>query len=170
MRTSACTRASVTKGGGGPPFFSGSVEELAVGLHSAILYGHASAEVVAILVEAGSDINQPAQPSLWSPFGLVCAFLSLRHHWRPSALSTYASNLAGATPLMCSILSCSFEAAAVLISAGASLDHCNVKGKTVMDLVTHTAAPDFVYKALSGYPAACEAVVEEYSEKLWISM
>ena len=138
-------------------------QELAVGLHSALLYGHASAEVVSILVEAGADINQAAEkPEFLSPFGLVCAFLSLRHHWRPSALSTYARNVAGATPLICSILSGSFEAAAVLISAGASLELSNHEGKTVRDFLNPASAPEFLVKAIGGCPAACDAVVAEH--------
>ncbi|OLP96201.1 Ankyrin repeat domain-containing protein 17 [Symbiodinium microadriaticum] len=146
-------------------------QELAIGLHSALLYGHASAEVVAILVEAGADINQAAErPEFFSAFGLVCAFLSLRHHWRPSALSTYARNVAGATPLICSILSGSFEAAAVLISAGASLELSNHEGKFPRDFLNPESAPEFLVKAIGGCPAACDAAVAEHSQRIWVSV
>ena len=51
------------------------VQELALGIHSALLYGHASVEVVSLLVNAGADVNQPAaKPDSLSPLGFSSFF------------------------------------------------------------------------------------------------
>ncbi|CAE7740635.1 unnamed protein product [Symbiodinium sp. CCMP2592] len=146
-----------------------SQKELTCGLHAALLQGGGSAAVVAELIQAGADVNGQLSVPLLSPFGVIFAYLSLRHLFCRTHLSAYAYHHHRASPLMCSLLSSSFDAAAVLLAAGARCDLENSRGYTALDLAKETSAPEFITAALSGQPTACEALVKEHLHKVWIS-
>ena len=59
-------------------------------------------------------MNDQLATPVFSVLGVVLRGLSLRHSWRPSALSRYAYHHFGATPLMSSVLTSSFEAPGAL--------------------------------------------------------
>ncbi|CAE7836123.1 unnamed protein product [Symbiodinium sp. CCMP2592] len=136
--------------------------EIAGSLHVAILCGRGSEEVVAQLIEAKADMNFRLQTPLLSPLGILFACMGLRHRWTASTLSTYAYHHENATPLMCSIITSSFETAAALVAAGARTDLRNSRGCSVADLALEMGAPDFVREALLGPGAAREKLVETY--------
>ncbi|CAE7251131.1 secG [Symbiodinium sp. CCMP2592] len=144
-----------------------SREELAEGLHAALLHGGASAKVVSLLVAAGVDVNHQLTKPLLSPLGVLFACLGLRHRWSQSRLSTYAYHYSGATPLMACLLTSSFESAAVLIQAGARLDLVNYRKKTAADLAGELhSTPNFLADALRGDVDAsktCKLLVKEFS-------
>ncbi|OLP84029.1 hypothetical protein AK812_SmicGene35134 [Symbiodinium microadriaticum] len=62
--------------------------------------------------------------------------------------SNYAYHHSGATPLMCSILTSSFQATAVLLAAGAKADIRNYRGKNAEELALEMSAPSHVLSAL----------------------
>ena len=70
--------------------------------------------------------------------------MKFRHHTSPSVLTRLAYHNQGATPLMFAILTCKFEAARVLVEAGARLDLRNDRGKTALDFLEEMQAP-FVF-------------------------
>lgn len=133
--------------------------EVSRALHSSILFGAASAEVVAALIEADADIDQPLAFPPRSPISVAFAVLSAMHLWRATPTSMYAYHHSGATPLMCSILCGSFEAAAVLIAAGARVDIRNRRGKTPADLAELLSAPEFIISGIQGKVRICEDLV-----------
>ncbi|CAE7678059.1 ANKHD1, partial [Symbiodinium sp. CCMP2456] len=119
-----------------------SQHELNLALHKTILHGSGSADVMLILVNAGADVNCQLHTPLISPFGILFSMLSIRNHWRQSTLSYYAYHHYAATPLMCSVITGSFEATAVLLSAGACTEFRNARGCTVLDLARESCAPE----------------------------
>eukprot|EP00439_Symbiodinium_sp_Y106_P023935 s1807_g2.t3 len=121
---------------------------LTEGLQAGLLHGGASPEVVTTLVRARADVNAQRSIPLFSSMGLWYALLSWRHWWSPSPLSNYAYHHSGATPLMCSILTSSFQATAVLLAAGAKADIRNYRGKNAEELALEMSAPDHVLSAL----------------------
>ncbi|CAE7336879.1 unnamed protein product, partial [Symbiodinium sp. KB8] len=100
--------------------------------------------VVTQLIDAKADMDFRLQTPLLSPLGLLFACMGLRHRWRASTLSTYAYHHENATPLMCSIITSSFETAAALVAAGARTDLRNSRGCSAADLALEMGAPDFV--------------------------
>ena len=60
---------------------------------------------------------------------------------------------------MCSLLTCSFEAAAVLLLAGADTQPLNARGKTARDFAGQMSAPAYIHKALQGDMSECERLV-----------
>jgi len=145
-------------------------EAVASGLHAVFFFGGGSAEVVSRMIEAQADINLPLTVPPFSPLGLALAYFSFRHRWKKSCLTTFAYHHKGATPLMCSLITCSFEAAAVLLAAGANTDVKNKRGKTVADLVEYVSAPDYIRRAVQGDRRECEEMLEQHMSKIWISM
>ncbi|CAE7021616.1 unnamed protein product [Symbiodinium natans] len=136
--------------------------EIAGSLHVTILCGRGSEEVVAKLIDANADMDFRLQTPLLSPLGLLFACMGLRHRWRASTLSTYAYHHENATPLMCSIITSSFETAAALVAAGARTDLRNSRGCSAADLAAEMGAPDFVREALLGPGPAREKLVQTY--------
>ena len=134
-------------------------ESVKSGLHSVFFFGGASGKIVATLISAEADVNVPMRTSAISILGLILRFYSLRHRWSKSALSTFAYHHQGATPLMCSLLTCSFEAAAVLLLAGADTNPVNGRGKTASNFASQMCAPVYIQKALQGNLAECESLV-----------
>ncbi|CAJ1424768.1 unnamed protein product [Effrenium voratum] len=130
------------------------------GLHSVFFFGGTSGKIVATLIQADADLNLPMQTRLMSTLGLVLRFFSLRHRWSKTALSTYAYHHQGATPLMCSLLTCSFEAAAVLLVAGADTTPINARGKSAADFANQMSAPAYIQKGLEGDLSECQALVQ----------
>eukprot|EP00439_Symbiodinium_sp_Y106_P072851 s20_g13.t1 len=115
-------------------------QEIDLALHVAILHGGGSPEVILGLVQAEADINCQLSTPLLSPLGVLFACLSMRHRWKQSTLSYYAYHHYGATPLMCSVITSSFDAVAVLLAAGARVDVQNTR--TALDLALETGVPD----------------------------
>ena len=146
------------------------IEELAIGLHAGLLHGGGSADMVATLVEASVDVNCQLRKPLLSAEGMLFTVLSLRHCWNQTPLSTYAYHHDGATPLMCCVLTRSFEAAVILVATGARVDLKNSRGRTAEDLARETAAPAYVIKALQGSATACEQLLKQYGDRLWVSV
>ncbi|CAE7630980.1 Ankk1, partial [Symbiodinium pilosum] len=103
-----------------------SKEEINLALHAAMLQGGGSAEVMSTLLRVGAEVDFKLNMPLISPLGIWFGCLSLRHRWKSSLLSSYAYHHYGATPLMCSVITGSFEATAVLLAAGARTDLRNL--------------------------------------------
>ncbi|CAE7578891.1 unnamed protein product [Symbiodinium necroappetens] len=142
-------------------------ESVRSGLHSVFFFGGTSGKIVATLINAGADVNVPMCTSCFSTLGLILRFFALRHRWSKTALSTFAYHHQGATPLMCSLLTCSFEAAAVLLLADAKKEPKNARGKTASDFAEKMCAPTYIHKALQGDLSECEFLdnVEVMSER-----
>jgi len=146
-------------------------DEIASSLQSVFLLGGGGHPgVVATLIEAEADVNMQTSVPRLSVLGLVLASASLRHYWSQSTLTMYAYHRQGATPLILSLVTCSFQAAAVLASAGARTDIVNARGATAMDIAKQVSAPAHILQGLAGDLSACEAVVQEHSSKLWFSI
>ena len=140
-------------------------QEVDRALHAALLHGDGgTAAVVSTLIHAGADVDHQLSTPLLSPLGVMFAGLSLRHRWKQSILSAYAYHHYKATPLMCSILTSSFEATAVLLAAGAKIDVRNARGSTAADLAMETAAPDYIVSALQEDGVARQNMVMEFAD------
>ncbi|CAE7939980.1 ANKRD17 [Symbiodinium sp. KB8] len=129
-----------------------------------MLQGGGSAEVVSTLVALDADVNHQASTPLLSPLGIWFGCLSLRHQLNESKLSAYAYHYEGLTPLMCSVLTSSYEATAVLLGVGARTDLRNARGKTALDLARETSAPDHIAQALADEGDARQELVREVAE------
>jgi len=122
--------------------------EIDLTMFGAMLHGDLSAEVVSALIDAGADVNHQLSLPFFSALGVLFAGYSLKHRWKSSTLSTYAYHREKATPLMCSIITSSFEATAVLIAAGARTDLQNARGFTATALAEEVGAPAYIVEAL----------------------
>lgn len=138
-------------------------------LNAVFLLGGGDPAVVATLIAAGADVNSQKHKQ-HTILDILMKYYKMRHRWRSSTLSAYAYHCHGATPLMLSIITCSFEAAAVLIAAGARTDQMNSRGCRAIDFARQVSAPAYIHEGLNGNPAACEAVVEEHSDQFWLSL
>ena len=102
----------------------------------------ADSNTVSYLLEASADVNErffvPKHRRTW---WMLLNMLSLRHRLSPSSLTYLAYHHRGATPLMFSIMTGKFDAASILLAAGARLDLRNCRGKTAADMLQETAAP-----------------------------
>jgi len=99
--------------------------------------------------------------------------MTLRHKWRQSLLSTYAHHHSKTTPLMLSLCSQAYAAAAILIASGARLDLKNSRGCTAADIAQLTAAPGWVLSAARGEAdaiRACEDMADEHGHRIWLRM
>ncbi|CAE7458769.1 MIB2 [Symbiodinium pilosum] len=97
-------------------------EVIAKSLPAVFFFGGGSADAVSMLIEAQADVNLQMSVPKRSLFGLILSFFSIRHRWSKSTLSAFAYHHCGATPLMLSLITSSFEAAAVLLAAGVRED------------------------------------------------
>eukprot|EP00913_Durusdinium_trenchii_P035974 g33658.t1 len=74
------------------------------------------------------------------------------------------------TPLLCSLITCAFDASAVLIAASADVGIRNAKGKSAMELAKEVAAPQAILEGLSGRAeACCKYITDSVADKLWVS-
>jgi len=141
-----------------------SHQEITIALHDAVLHGGGSAWMVCALIEAGADVDYQLKTEVSSPMGLMMAYFSLRHRWSQSTLSTYAYHHYQASPLMCSVITSSFEATAILLAAGARLDLRNARGLTAADLAREVSAPDHVVASLEGSKEAVERLTQDVAD------
>ena len=110
-------------------------------LHFSLLFW-GDTDMVSCLIEASADINEQLYISMSRPmWWTLLKVLSIRHTISPSALTYAAYHHSGATPLMFSILTGKYEAADLLLQAGARLDIRNGHGKTASDLIAKVGAP-----------------------------
>jgi len=141
-------------------------------LHVAVFGEGAPAQIIPELLLAGVDINEPLSFSLKTRFQLhvlarLAKWVDRRHG---NDLFFVMTNAIGATPLIMSLLTRSFHAAAILISAGADVGLTNAAGRTAMDVAELVWAPDFIYQGLRGFPEACDTHVHpSVAEKIWVS-
>ena len=87
-------------------------EVIAKSLPAVFFFGGGSADAVSMLIEAQADVNLQMSVPKRSLFGLILSFFSIRHRWSKSTLSAFAYHHCGATPLMLSLITSSFEASA----------------------------------------------------------
>ena len=105
------------------------------------MLGYADGETTSYLIEASANINlQLSVPMSETNWWLFFKAQGKRHLVSPSALTRLCYHYKGATPLMFAILAGRFEAASVLLQAGARLDLKNARGKTAVDLVREVQA------------------------------
>ncbi|CAE7600803.1 Kinase D-interacting substrate of 220 kDa [Symbiodinium microadriaticum] len=130
-------------------------QEVHLSVHDALLHGAGTAEVMSALITMKADVNHQLATPFLSPLGIWFGCLSLRHRWSESKLSAYAYHHYGATPLMGSIITTSFEATKALLAAGARTDLRNARGRTAADLAIEMGAPDYVLSALADPTYAC---------------
>eukprot|EP00438_Fugacium_kawagutii_P025752 Skav221048 [mRNA] locus=scaffold1448:307985:309760:+ [translate_table: standard] len=107
---------------------------------SMVFFG--DADTVSTLIDASANIDEqlrvPMSRCIWWSF---LKAMKVRHHTSPSVLTHLAYHNQGATALMFAILTGKFEAARVLVEAGARLDLKNDRGKTAVDLLDEMHAP-----------------------------
>lgn len=114
-----------------------------------LMFHGGSKAMVNTLIDAGADIDERYYTDFTNPaMLLVLRMYSLKHYWSPSRLTLLAHYHFGATPLMFSVMNGHFEAAIVLVKAGARLDLRNARGKTACDLATDMQAPSDLVEAL----------------------
>ncbi|CAE7340069.1 Ankrd17 [Symbiodinium microadriaticum] len=139
--------------------------EIDLTIFCAMLHANLSAEVVSLLIDAGADVNHRLSVPFFSALGVLFAGYSLKHRWKSSTLSTYAYHHEKATPLMCSIITSSFEATAVLIAAGARTDLQNARGFTATALAEEVGAPAYIIEALKEETGPARAkLVTDFAE------
>ncbi|CAE7555450.1 unnamed protein product [Symbiodinium microadriaticum] len=124
---------------------------LRLGLHYALLFYGAYEEPIRFLLRARANLNEPfdiqiQQPAWW----ILLHVASARHRISPSSWTLLAYHHKGATPLMFSILTGSFEIASLLLSARACTDAQNARKKTAADLAQVVNAPESLVEALRG--------------------
>mmetsp|Transcript_39373 Transcript_39373/g.64976 ORF Transcript_39373/g.64976 Transcript_39373/m.64976 type:complete len:172 (-) Transcript_39373:181-696(-) len=137
-------------------------------LHVAGL-GNGGAEIIAALLLAGAEINEPfiQQWHLRIRFKFAAKLLSLTR----SRFAYTVSNLDHCTPLICALLMESFDCAALLIAAGADQTIPNKNGKRALDVAQEMSAPETILQGLQGNVQACSSLVSEGSaRRLWISL
>lgn len=122
---------------------------LRLGLHDALLFYGAYEEPLRFLLRARANLNEPfdiqiRQPAWW----ILLHVASARHRISPSSWTLLAYHHKGATPLMFSILTGSFEIASLLLSAGACPDVQNSRKKTAAHLAEAVGAPESLVEAL----------------------
>ena len=140
-------------------------EDMDLALHAAMRHGEGgTARVVSTLIEAGADVDHQQSTPFFSSLGILFSGLSMRHRWKQSTLSTYAYHHDKATPLMCSVITSSFEATAMLLAAGARTDLRNSRGCTAADIAVETSAPDYILSALHEDGDARAALVMGFSD------
>ena len=111
-----------------------------------------------------ADVNHSSAVPPFSALGIWFTCLSVRHRFNETKLTAYAYHHEGLTPLMCSVLTSSFEATAILLGVGARTDLRNSRGKTASDLAIETSAPDDILQALLGVGDARERLVRNVAE------
>ena len=104
-------------------------------LHTTLLF-FGDAGSVSCLIEASADVNEQLNvPVSKTGWWVLLKVLKMQHHLKPSALTCLAYHHHKATPLMFSILTGKYEAAALLVEAGARWDLRNGRGKTASDFL-----------------------------------
>ncbi|CAE7599951.1 BMY1 [Symbiodinium natans] len=135
--------------------------ELSRALWGAATFRGGEAELVLHLIELRADINfQFKLPRDYRPVGrLLVGLKSLQHRLgRRSVMTAHAYHLHGSTPLMQAVKSAQFEAAAVLIAAGARLDLRNSRNWAAADFATGQSIPRFLQLGLQGDTSECRRV------------
>jgi len=147
--------------------------DIGAALHFAVFGEGAPEETIPELLLAGVDINAPMPLSRKMRFQFrllarLAKWLDRRHG---THLFFFLTNVIGATPLIISLLSRSFHAAAILISAGCDVTLSNAAGRTAMDVAGLVFAPSFIIQGLNGYPEECDKHVRSsIAEKIWVSI
>ena len=118
-------------------------------LHFGILGCSNTRECITSLVAAGADVNEKFRlfPGWLDPvFALLAAFCRRFHG---STLTFIMSNVSGATPLVCSLITSSFEAASALLDAGADVNIRNACGSLPVELAAAVSAPTSLLEKLT---------------------
>ena len=135
--------------------------ELSRALWGAAAFRGGSAELVRRLLNLRADVNfQFSVPRDLRPLGRIfCATKSLQHRLGWATLQTqffYHQN--GSTPLMQSIQTAQWEAAAALIAAGARIDLRNTRNRAAADFARGQSIPYYLQMGLDGDAAQCSRV------------
>ena len=132
--------------------------DLSQALFDAAHFRGGSAELVQRLIGLRADVDfQMNVARDFRALGrLMIAGKTLQYQFgRKTNLTTLAYHLQGSTPLMQSIRSAQFEAAAALIAAGARLDLRNSRNWTAADFARGQSIPHFLQLGLEGDPSEC---------------
>ncbi|CAE7584650.1 ankrd52 [Symbiodinium natans] len=114
-------------------------------LHWALMFHGGSTDTVRFLIDARANVDERFDVSVKEPtWWLLLTGASMKHRVSPSNFTSLAYHRRGATPLMFSILSGYFEAAAVLLAAGARFGVQNSRRKTAADLARDSLAPSLL--------------------------
>ena len=135
--------------------------DLSRALFDATFFRGGSAEMVQRLIGLRADIDfRMNVPRDLKTLGrLLFGGKSLQHRLgRATVLTTVAYHLHGSQPLMQSIRSAQFEAAAALIAAGARLDLRNSRNWTAADFARGQSIPRFLQMGLEGDLSECRRV------------
>ena len=152
------------------PGGSGGPGSLSKSLHLSVMRS-GSAEMVNQLLDAKADINE----QLRQPLSSIIGFVWLLGRWKYS-LSRETGwtglelpyHIQGATPLLCAILCCQFEAAAALIVKGARVDLPNSNSATAIDIARReVSVPPVIMKALQGDLGARMSLEDLVTHALW---
>ncbi|OLQ14426.1 Ankyrin-2 [Symbiodinium microadriaticum] len=135
--------------------------DLSRALFDAAGFRGGSAELVQRLIALRADVDFQMNVNRdYGPLGqLLFAWKSFQYSLgRRSVMKAAAFHANGSTPLMQSIRSAQFEAAAALIAAGARLDLHNSRNWTAADFAQGQSVPRFVQLGLEGDASECRRV------------
>lgn len=134
--------------------------DLSTSLHCAVLLQGGSSQAVTRLLEANAKVDEPyrIRSSLLRFVNRIKGFQY--QCGKKTMFRTVGYHSAGATPLMLAIICANFEAAAVLLLEGASLEARNDRGKTAFDLIGDISVPDYLLEAMHyGDMRKCTSII-----------
>lgn len=135
--------------------------EISNGLHFAMVFCGGTAKLVNRLIQLRADVNHQWREPFWTFHGIYNHIQALQYRMGKRTTSTMmAYHIYGSTPLMNAVLSGQYEGAATLIAAGARLDLCNDRRRSVADFAEELSVPEFLSQALQGNPKACHRIAE----------
>ena len=135
--------------------------EISNGLHFAMVFRGGTAKLVNRLIQLRADVNHQWREPFWTFHGIYNHIQALQYRMGKRTTSTMiAYHIYGSTPLMNAVLSGQYEGAATLIAAGARLDLCNDRRRSVADFAEELSVPEFLSQALQGNPKACHRIAE----------
>jgi hypothetical protein len=106
-------------------------------------------------------VNHQWREPFWTFHGIYNHIQALQYRMGKRTTSTMmAYHIYGSTPLMNAVLSGQYEGAATLIAAGARLDLCNDRRRSVADFAEELSVLEFLSQALQGNPKACHRIAE----------
>ena len=135
--------------------------ELSKALWGAAAFRGGSAELVHRLINLRADVDfQFSVRRDLSPVGRIfSAAKSLQHRLASTTLQTeFFHHQDGSTPLMQTLQTAQWEAAAALIAAGARTDLRNSRNRSTAEFVRGQSIPPFLQMALDGDPSECRRV------------
>lgn len=136
---------------------SGQSLDLSQSLFFAIYLNGGRGDVIQWLIDSDADVNELyKEPPLMSAFGIFHAIFNLQHRLgNITPTSKLCYHTTGRTPLMTAVMTGNYEAAAVLVAAGARVDLRTARGLTAAGFAEGQSVADFLVEAFKGDPGGC---------------